>query len=142
MLLMLTGASTGSTSGAIKNIRLYLLVKCALREIKKLFHPSGIFAVRINGKRIEENDLQRTLLFVGAYLSLFLVLGLLLLLFTPMDVRESLASCAACLGGVGAGKWILILAMILGRLEIFPLLAVLNPRFWNAVKVRFRQPIG
>ncbi len=155
ILLMLIGASAGSTCGAIKNIRIFILWKCAIREIKKMLHPAGVFVVHINGKRIEELDLLNTIVFVATYLLIFLIITLLVL-GTGLDFTSAFSGTAATMGGVGPGlnvlgpmqnygsispiaKWLFILAMILGRLEIFTFLSVIHPHFWLHSKIKWRS---
>ena len=156
ILLMLMGACAGSTSGAIKNIRIVILFKCLVRELKKMLHPSGVFIVRVNGKRVEESDLLRTIVFVSTYLLIFLIITTLLLLATNLDPTSALSATAATLGGVGpglalvgpmgnfadvstVGKWILILSMLLGRLEILAFLVVIHPKFWLPLNIKWRS---
>lgn len=152
VLLMLVGACFGSTCGAIKNIRIIVLVKAVVKEIRQMIHPTGVFVVRVNQMSLRDRDITFIGLFVSMYLILFLFISLLLCI-SGMDIVSALGGTAACMGGVGPGlglvgpmdnygglegmaKWLFIFAMLLGRLEIFSFFALLLPEFWSRSSMR------
>ena len=146
-MLMFLGGSAGSTSGGIKCIRAYLLIKIGYRELYKLIHPHAIVQVKLAGKVIDESILRSITGFFVLFMSLFIISGLIL---TAMGldfitafsaVIASLGNIGPGLGGVGPaenyshipylGKWLLIFCMLLGRLEIFTILVLLVPEYWR-----------
>jgi trk system potassium uptake protein TrkH len=148
VLIMLTsfiGGSAGSTAGGIKVVRWLLVGRQAGREIKRLVHPSGEFAVRLGGKVVAQRVIDAVWGYVTIYLLLFGFLMLLLLL-TGVDQVTAWSAIATCLNNTGpalgdaattfvtipdAGKWICTAAMLFGRLEIFTLLVLFTPTFWR-----------
>lgn len=155
VLLMLVGACFGSTCGAIKNIRIIVLFKAMIKEIRHLIHPTGVFVVRINQMSLRDRDITFIGIFVSTYLILFLFISLLLCI-AGMDIVSAIGGTAACMGGVGPGlgmvgpmdnyggltgmaKWLFIMAMLLGRLEIFSFFALLLPEFWSRSSMRRTQ---
>jgi len=148
VLLLFTsfiGACAGSTGGGLKVIRVLLLYKQGLREIRRLVHPNAIIPIKLGNKPVPERVINAVWGFFAAYVSVFGVL-LLLLMATGLDQVTAFSAVAACLNNLGPGlgdvsshygdisdsaKWLLCFAMILGRLEIFTLLVLLTPAFWR-----------
>ena len=139
------GACAGSTGGGIKVIRILLLFKQGMREIKRLVHPNALFIIKIGNKPIKERIIEAIWGFFAAYIVVFAVL-LLALMATNLDQITAFSALAACMNNLGPGlgevslhygnindpaKWILCFAMLLGRLEIFTLLVILTPTFWR-----------
>ena len=139
------GACAGSTGGGIKVIRILLLFKQGIREIKRLVHPNAMFVVKIGSKPVEERIIEAVWGFFATYIAVFAFL-LLALMTTQMDQVTAFSALAACMNNLGPGlgevslhysnvndpaKWILCFAMLLGRLEIFTLLVILTPTFWR-----------
>ncbi len=139
------GACAGSTGGGIKVIRILLLFKQGMREVKRLIHPSAIFIIKIGNKPIPERVIEAVWGFFAAYIAIFVIL-LLALMVTDLDQVTAFSALAACLNNLGPGlgdvsqhygnindaaKWILCFAMLLGRLEIFTLLVLFTPTFWR-----------
>jgi trk/ktr system potassium uptake protein len=139
------GACAGSTGGGIKVIRILLIFKQGMREIKRLIHPSAIFIIKIGNKPIPERIIEAVWGFFAAYIAIFVIL-LLALMATGMDQITAFSALAACINNLGPGlgavsqhygdisdvsKWILCFAMLLGRLEIFTLLVLFTPTFWR-----------
>jgi trk system potassium uptake protein TrkH len=139
------GGCAGSTGGGIKVIRLLLLIKQGMREISRLIHPSAQIPVRIGDKTISPRVVEAVWGFFALYVASFTVMYLALAA-TGLDLMTAFSAVAASinnlgpgLAGVGAhyadmhdmGKWILSFAMLLGRLEIFTLLVLLTPAFWQ-----------
>jgi trk system potassium uptake protein TrkH len=139
------GGCSGSTGGGIKVIRILLLVKQGARELKRLIHPNAEIVVKIGKKPLPENVIEAVWGFFAAYFAIS-ALMILLLMATGLDQETAFSAVAACLNNLGPGlgdvsqnfksindvaKWILVLAMLLGRLEIFTLLVLFTPGFWR-----------
>ena len=139
------GGCAGSTGGGIKVIRVLLLVKQGARELKRLVHPSGQFAVKIGRKPVPDKVIEAVWGYFAAYFAIS-ALMILMLMASGLNQDTSFSAVAACLNNLGPGldqvgqnfagindfaKWVLCLAMLLGRLEIFTLLVLLTPGFWR-----------
>lgn len=139
------GACAGSTGGGLKVIRVLLLFKQGVREIKRLIHPNAIIPIKVNNRPVEERVINSIWGFFAAYIAIYATL-LLSLMATGLDQVTAYAAVAACLNNLGPGlgdvsahygnisdtaKWLLCVAMIMGRLEIFTLLVLLTPTFWR-----------
>ena len=135
----------GSTGGGIKVIRVLLLFKQGMREIKRLIHPKAIFTIKIGDKPISERIIEAVWGFLAVYVVIFTIL-LLALMATEIDFTTAFSALSACINNLGPGlgevsqnyytlsniaKWILCFAMLLGRLEIFTLLVLFSPSFWR-----------
>jgi len=145
IFLAFVGGCAGSTGGGIKVIRFLLLIKQGLREIGRLIHPNAQLPVRVGGKVINHRVVDAVWGFFSLYVGTF-TLMYLALAATGLDLLTAFSAVAACmnnlgpgLGAVGAhyydmhdaGIWILCVAMLLGRLEIFTLLVLFSPAFWR-----------
>lgn len=148
ILLLFTsfiGACAGSTGGGMKVIRIMLLFKQGMREMKRLIHPSAIFIIKVGNKPIPERIVEAVWGFFAAYIAIFILL-LMALMATNLDQITAFSALAACMNNLGPGlgdvsqhygnisdpaKWILCFAMLLGRLEIFTLLVLFTPTFWR-----------
>lgn len=147
-LLMLLGGCTGSTAGGIKCVRILLLGKHALSEIRRCLFPRSIPDIRLNGERLHPTTINKTLAFVMLYIGIIFLITLLLPFLSEMKFDTALTAAMACISNVGPGfgevgpaasygwmsapaKLLLSFAMILGRLEIYTLLVVLLPSFWK-----------
>jgi len=145
MLIAIVGGCSGSTSGGLKVIRCLLLKEQGKRELKRLIHPRAVVAVKLGNQVLPENVIQAIWGFLAIFIALFVFL-LLLLLITKLNLVTAFGSLAACLSNTGAGiggvaanfepipnasKWILIFAMLAGRLEIFTLMVLFMPSYWR-----------
>ncbi|MDD2685790.1 MAG: potassium transporter TrkG [Gallionella sp.] len=147
MLLTATVASAGSTGGGIKMIRTLVLVKQAGREFVKLLHPAAVNPMKIGGQVIANNIVFSVLGFIFLY---FMVIATLtfLLLISGLDfisaftaVLAMVNNCGPGLGVVGPASnyqgltdfqtWVCTFGMLVGRLEIFTVLILFTPRFWQ-----------
>lgn len=147
-LVMLIGASAGSTSGGIKTVRVVMLFRLTMNEFRHILHPRAVLPVRVNHRPIS-NDIIRTL---TAFVFVFIVLtvaGSLFLSLLGVNYIDSLSLSLSSLsnvgpcvgygpGGVGtwsqlpdAGKLMCAFFMIIGRLEIFSFLLLFTPGFWR-----------
>ena len=147
LVMLFFGASAGSTTGGIKMIRLLLLSRNGLLELKRLIHPHALVPVRLNGKIVPENIIQNVLAFFVLYILIF-VTGSLIMVATGMDILSAMGAVAASLGCIGPGigtvgpmgnyhdvsvfgKWFLSFCMLLGRLEIFTIFVIFSPSYWK-----------
>lgn len=139
------GGCAFSTGGGMKVIRVMLLFKQGYREVLRLIHPNAVFAIRINGKALPSKVVGAVWGFFALYVFCFTIMHLILM-STGLDVITSFSAVTATLNNLGPGlgdvaanfgginntsKWVLCIAMLLGRLEIFTLLVVLTPAFWR-----------
>jgi trk system potassium uptake protein TrkH len=145
LLATFISGSAGSTSGGMKVIRWLLIWKQGQREVQRLIHPSAEIPVRIGSKPVDWQIIDSVWGFFAAYMILFAVL-MVLMMIAGADHVTAFSAIAACINnyGVGlgevasnfrsiseAGKWLCVIAMLLGRLEIFPLLVIATPSFWR-----------
>jgi trk system potassium uptake protein len=145
IFLSFVGGCAGSTGGGMKVIRFALLLRQGAREIKRLIHPSAEVAVKIGGKSVRERVISAVWGFFALYVALFAVI-MLLLMASGLDQVTAFSAVAACLNNLGPGlgdvaahygdindfsKWLLVFAMLAGRLEIFSILVLLSPDFWR-----------
>jgi len=146
-LLMFFGGSSGSTGGGIKIVRIVVVLKNSYYEVKRLMHPKAVIPIRLNHKIMTEKLVMNVLAFIVFYFLIF-VFGVAIMSFLGLDLDTSMGAVAATLGNIGpgigdvgpsenfafipdAGKWVLSLLMLLGRLELFTVLAILTPVFWR-----------
>ncbi len=139
------GGCGGSTAGGIKVIRMILLLLQGSRELKRLIHPRGMFSIRISGKALPDRVIDAVWGFFSAYALVF-VICMLTLMALGLDNITAFSATAACLNNLGPGlgevasnyasisdgaKWVLVVAMLFGRLEVFTLLVLFTPTFWK-----------
>jgi trk system potassium uptake protein TrkH len=147
MLLLMTfvGGCAGSTSGGMKVIRWLLMWKQGTREIVRLVHPSAVLPVKIGNKPVDLRIIDAVWGFFAIYVVIFGIL-MLAMMSTGVDQVTAFAAIATTINNMGPGvgevtltvstistpgKWIAILAMLMGRLEIYPLLVLITPAFWR-----------
>ncbi len=145
LLLSFVGGSVGSTGGGLKVARCLILFKQGLREAKRLIHPSAEIVVKINQKGVDQRILDSVWGFMSAYIGI-LVVFTLIMLACGLNELTAFSAVAASLNNLGPGlgdvfvnyadlgslpKWVCISAMVLGRLEIFALLVLFTPAFWQ-----------
>lgn len=139
------GACAVSTGGGLKVIRALLLFRQGLREIRRLIHPNAVITIKINNRPVQERVINGVWGFFATYICVFAIL-MMLLMATGLDQITAFSAMAACMNNLGPGlgtvsdhygnisntaKWLLCLAMLLGRLEIFTLLVLFTPTFWR-----------
>ena len=146
MLLMFSfmGGCVGSTGGGIKAMRLMLIYKQGIRELKQLVHPHAVIPLKVGKRRVEASVVSAVWSFFAVYMFAFITI-MLALMATGLDFTTSF-SVAASLNNLGPGlgdvaanysgiseiaKGILCFAMLLGRLEVFTLLVLFTPMFWR-----------
>lgn len=146
VVLMCIGACAGSTAGGLKISRVMLLMKMIRRELRHMLHPRSVGVVKFEGKKVDN----QTLSSVNAYFAIYVVISaiiFLLLCIDGFDLETNLTAMIACFNNIGPGlgrvgpaasfagysvlsKLVLSFAMLLGRLEIFPLLFAVIPSTW------------
>ena len=146
LLLMIMGACAGSTGGGLKVSRTVMLFKMVGKEIRHLLHPRSVNSVRFEGKHVDGATLKSVSSYFVIYIICILAICLILSL-EPFDLETNLSATLACFNNIGPGlaavgpasnyaaysplsKLVLSLAMLLGRLEIYPLLLTLSPATW------------
>ena len=148
LVLMFIGSCAGSTAGGMKVCRIGMLVKQGLRDVRHVFQPRKITVVRFEGKGVDEMILKQIAVFAFVYVALVLLGGFLVSLEGLYDVETNLTAALTCVSNVGPGLGsvgpvenfagygpfatiILSLLMLAGRLELFPILALLHPAMWK-----------
>ena len=147
ILLTLTGACAGSTAGGLKLSRVIILVKSTFREIRHVLRPRSVNVVRLDGEAVSDETVRSATSYLALYLILF-VLTVLLLSIDGYSLETNLTATLACINNVGPGlkevgpagnfscyslfsQALLTLNMLLGRLEIIPMLILLSPYSWK-----------
>ena len=145
--LMFVGGCAGSTGGGMKNIRILLLFKAAKRDLLKIIHPRAVYSVRVGGKTVNERTLSEVLGFFFMYIMVFCG-AILIVSIEGKDLVTTITSVAATIGNIGPGlglvgpmgnfseftdlsKLVLSFCMLVGRLEIYPILLLTFPGFWK-----------
>ena len=148
ILLMFCGGCAGSTGGGIKLSRLMILGKASAAELKQMVRPRSVVRVQMDGKRVETGTVRAAYLFLAVYMFLLLFFAWVVS-FDGFDVATCFTASLSCLSNIGPGmtkligpagsfavfsprtKVFLTFAMLLGRLEIYPILVLLIPRTWK-----------
>ena len=146
LMLMLIGASAGSTGGGLKVSRGVMLVKMVHKEIRHMLHPRSVNSVKFEGKHVDGATLKSVASYFAVYMlcifSVFMLLSL-----NGFSLETNISAAISCFNNIGPGldavgpaasyaaynpfsKAVLSLAMLLGRLEIFPMLLTLSPATW------------
>lgn len=142
-----TGGCATSTSGGIKIMRWVFIGKYLKRELNKIIHPQGVYPIKLEGNIVNNDIASQMIAFVVFYLVIFAI-GAFLIMLIENNTTIALSASAASIGNIGPGfgaigpmgdfcslniisKWIIILLMLIGRLEIIPFLAILNKDLWK-----------
>jgi len=146
-LLLFVGGCAGSTAGGMKTIRVIVAAKVGYRELLHLIHPRALFALRVGARLVDTETRRAVLGFLMLYVLVFLA-GTLALAAVGVDALSAATASATAVGNVGPGlggigpydnyhwlpagaKWVLILEMLAGRLELYTVLVLFVPRFWT-----------
>ena len=144
---MFIGSCAGSTAGGLKVGRLVIMVKAVFADMKRMLHPNAVTAVRYEGRALTEKQIRGTYQYVSVYVCLFIV-SCLLLSLEQEDLVTTVTAIITCHNNAGPGlglvgpsgnysifsapaKLLLALNMLLGRLEIFPVLLLFSPSIWR-----------
>jgi trk system potassium uptake protein len=148
LLLMVCGfmvGCAGSTAGGVKVVRLLLFTRQALREMRRLIHPSAELPIKLEGRVVPDEIVYAIGGFFSVYIGMTIVLTFVMMT-TGLDGVTAFSAVAACINNMGPGlnqlaasmasvtpfgKSVLIFTMLLGRLEIFTILIVFTPGFWR-----------
>ena len=159
VVLMFIGACAGSTGGGIKVARVVILVKASYGDMRRMLHPNAVSTVRFEGKPLTDRNLRGVHLFLTVYILVFTV-SFLLLSLEQFDLVTTFTALAACINNIGPGlevvgpmgnfsafspwsKLLLSFDMLVGRLEIFPMLLLCAPSIWKRrLSNRAYKPAG
>ena len=147
LFLMFLGACAGSTGGAIKCVRAWLLLKIAYGQLFRIVHPKSIRNIWYNGKIVPSEVVQGVQSMAMLYMTVFVVASLALA-WLGKDIITAISAVAATLGNIGPGlgsvgptdnyahfsipaKWICSFCMLVGRLEVYSVMVLLVPQFWR-----------
>ncbi|MCB9780679.1 MAG: TrkH family potassium uptake protein [Alphaproteobacteria bacterium] len=148
VVLYFFGGSAGSTAGGMKIIRILIIFKLILAEIRRGYRPALVAPVRVGNHVVAPTVVTETLAYAMVFILTVGVAGIGVALMDPVDLTTAFMSSLACVANVGPGlglvgptdnfgflsagsKMLLSFAMLLGRLEFFALLALFVPRFWR-----------
>ncbi len=146
-ILMFVGGCSGSTSGGIKVMRIVVLFKQAVNEMKRLIHPRGVFTLKMSGSMVKKDIVYGVSGFFFLYITVLLTVTAIVA-SAGHDITTSFTAVLTTLGGIGPGfgkvgpadnysffedyvKWALSFAMLAGRLELYTVLVIFLPRFWR-----------
>jgi trk system potassium uptake protein TrkH len=146
-LFMFLGGCAGSTGGGMKIMRSMVMIKFGINEIKRLIHPQAVLPIRIGDRSIPAEIVGNIAGFFFSYIGIFIV-GVLFMSLLGLDFISSLGAVAASIGNIGPGlgsvgptdnyahiptigKWLLSFLMLVGRLEIYPVIIFISPAFWK-----------
>lgn len=147
LLLMFIGGCAGSTAGGLKISRVVILFKQMLRELKRMIHPRSVTSVKFEGKPLDDQTANSVAIYLAFY-ALSLITAFIVICFEPFGFETNFTAVVATFNNVGPGlggvgpcggfadysgfsKIVLSLSMLLGRLEIFPLIIALSPSTWR-----------
>ena len=140
------GGCAGSTAGGLKVYRVLLVYRQGIREVRRLIHPQGVFPIKFGERQVSHRAADAVWGFFAAYAILLFLMVSVVLALTDLNFLAAFSAVAANLNNLGPGlgevahnyqtvppaaKWVLMMAMLLGRLEIFTLLVVLAPGYWR-----------
>ncbi len=151
VVLMFVGACAGSTGGGIKVARIVILVKTSWGDMRKMLHPNAITTTRFEGKALTDKHIRSVHLFLTVYLLVFTT-SFLLLSLEQFDIVTTFTALTACINNIGPGlemvgpvgnfsqfsyasKLLLSFDMLVGRLEIFPMLLLFAPSIWTRRRI-------
>ena len=149
-ILMVVGASAGSTGGGIKVARLLLLFKSLAAEVRRMLRPRSVNVVRVNGRVVKDEVLRGVNVYMAAYCAIA-VASFLAVSVDDFSLETNLTAVLACFNNIGPGldlvgpasnyslfstfsKVVLSLDMLLGRLEIFPIIVLFSRHTWNRTR--------
>jgi len=147
IMLMFFGGCAGSTGGGMKMIRVMMVAKVAMNELRKLTQPRLLLPVKIGDQAVDDKRVINVVSFVALFLGLFVLTSIIMTLFVP-DLTTAVSCSIATIGNIGPGlagigavenyawiplpgKWVLVISMLLGRLEIFTVLIIFRASVWR-----------
>ena len=147
LVLMFFGGMAGSTSGGMKAMRIYILLRHGLTELRRSLHPSAVLLTRLGRVSVAEHVLLNVLAFILLYIVVF-VAGAIALAMLGSDLPTAIGAAASAIGNIGPGlgdvgavdnyAWmnpashlVLVFLMLVGRLEVFTILVLFHPDLWR-----------
>ncbi|MCI8814936.1 MAG: TrkH family potassium uptake protein, partial [Lachnospiraceae bacterium] len=147
LMLMFVGACAGSTGGGIKVSRVLLMIKSVKRELHIIVHPRARMKIKMDDRVVEGDTLRSVNVFIGCYLLIFAV-SLLCISVDDFDFTTNFTAITATINNIGPGlgqvgpagnfggysgfsKYVIMFDMLVGRLEIFPMMALFLPQTWR-----------
>ena len=145
LILSFMGGCVGSTGGGMKAMRILLIFRQGVRELRQLLHPNAVIPLKLDARRVQTEVISAVWSFFAVYMFCFVLIWLALLA-TNLDFISAFSAVVATMNNLGPGlgevayhygavnepgKLILCLAMLIGRLEVFTLLVLLTPAFWR-----------
>ena len=155
VVIMFIGACAGSTGGGIKVARIVILAKASWGDMRKMLHPNAVTTIRFEGKTLTDRHIRSVHLFITVYLLVFTA-SFLLLCLEGFDIVTTFTALVACINNIGPGlemvgpmgnfsafscwsKLLLSFDMLVGRLEIFPMLLLFAPSIWKRRRIIWRM---
>lgn len=147
LMLMFVGACAGSTGGGLKVSRFIMLVKSAASDVRRMIHPRRVTRIQLDGSRVESGTLKAVYTFFLIYV-LIIVAGTMVVSLDGHDMTTNFTAALACISNIGPGmgqigpascfnifstpvKMVLAVIMLLGRLELHPILVFFAPTTWR-----------
>lgn len=147
LYIMFAGGCTGSTAGGIKSMRLLIIVQNVKNEFKRLMHPKAVLPVKVNNQSVSSSTISTVNTFAMLYLICTFV-GSFIFMVLGLDMSEAIGLSVSSMGNVGpgfgsfgpaysmsalpeVGKWVCSFLMLIGRLELFGILLMFAPSFWE-----------
>ena len=148
LVLMFIGACAGSTGGGIKVSRIVIAFKSTWSEIRYMIHPRRIKNIMFESKSVDTDTVRGVFAYMVAYVLIFFASFIVIAVCDGRDIETTFSAVAACINNIGPGlgevgptgnfagftyisKLVLVLDMLLGRLEIFPILLLFYPTVWR-----------
>ena len=146
-LLMFSGGCMGSTAGGLKISRIVVLAQSVRNELRRALLPRSVSSVKLNGRQLDPQEVKAVHSYFAIYLAVIIAV-FMLISFEPFGMETNLSAAVSCVNNIGPGfhlvgpaanyaaysgfsKLVLSLAMLLGRLEIFPMLLLFSPQLWS-----------
>ena len=148
LIAMLAGSCASSAGGGIKIVRWLLILKIMKSELAKILHPKAIYNIKVGRYSVSKDVLYQTLMFVSFYIAILVVSGFIIAIL-EQNTTVGISSAVSALGNIGPGigkiigplahydglheisKFIIIIDMYIGRLELIPFLVLFQKNFWN-----------
>ncbi|RCK73650.1 MAG: Potassium uptake protein TrkH [Ignavibacteriae bacterium] len=147
VLVMFIGGCAGSTTGAIKSVRVMILLRNTFKEAARILHPQAVVPIKFNKRIVDQDIISMISSFFMLYITTFFISSLLLII-DGVDLISAMSGVVACMGGVGPGlntvgpmanyahlpifsKYVLCADMLLGRLELFTIMVIFTKSFWK-----------
>lgn len=151
LIIMFTGACAGSTAGGIKISRILILYKQIKANLRQMIHTRSISSVKFEGKVVDSATVINVTSYLALYCLCFIVIFLSISIIDNFGIETNISAAAACFNNIGPGfdkigpvsnydcfsdisKWILSASMLLGRLEILPIILLFAPSAWVKIK--------